>query len=920
MIGTLGRWECGVPLGAGGYAEVFACTAADGRPAALKRFRDPYYANTFEREIAALTALAGCPHTPVLLDHGRDAAGRLCIVTTRAHGEPLAQLLRTAPLGELAVRRLLEQLLALLAHAHARGWLHKDIKASNLLYDGRDFTLLDWGIAEPIGSGRAETIRSRSQDAVAPEHYQGRHGVAADFYQLGLLACHALAGRLPYHLATERSRDYRVAAHCLESAELPAASGDPQLRELIGAWLAKKPERRPVAYHLPQLLALAQPQAEDAGTFNYAHLKAEGFLPCAARAGIPYAMHEWALRLDERQCRPEALYWLEQAAAQDYARSAFLLAQWLADSQPDVAQRWLHAAAQAGVARACTLLARQSDGEDALALLRQAAAQGERQAQYRLARVLEKSGGDADEVRLWLGRAADRGQKKALERLTLERMAQEDGGTPGRHAAAARPPLLFSWAEIAELVGGSWRPPGVPTALGAAPTGISHHLSLVEPGDLFVWLNREQRTPEQGCRLIAEAGRRGAVAALVPPGLVSDVPLPLIEVAQPKRALRALARNAVLRHADQRVLVTGSHGKTGFKTQLHHLLRGQMAVHAHLDSYNLEVPVLRTLAAIPAGTAVAIVEVAVPAADIGAARARLIGPDICVITGIAPEHMKSHLSLAGLLRNKAGVVTGLRPDGLCLLNADTVHFPDLLAAVRALTDCRVLRFGTAPECEGRLLHAVFRENGWQVGAEILGERIDYVLPLLEDYAPLASVGVLLTAKLLGADLPRCVAAYRDYRHYQSSGNLYRVELAQGSFLVYDQTRRGELLGFESMFELMARLPCPGRKIAVVSEFINRADNPDVEVDLDRMRALMEKAGIDLLFTVKDFKEHAAAVPPATAWVAHGRSSDDIRDPLLAAVRPGDMVFLRGVLKAGLAQLVDQLLAMGSGNPPYVRIY
>ena len=204
---------------------------------------------------------------------------------------------------------------------------------------------------------------------------------------------------------------------------------------------------------------------------------------------------------------------------------------------------------------------------------------------------------------------------------------------------------------------------------------------------------------------------------------------------------------------------------------------------------------------------------------------------------------------------------------------------------------------------------------WRVRADILGEIIEYDLPLWENYAPLASVSVLLMAKLLGADLQACAAEYADYRNFESSGNMYRIKTAKGSIWVYDQSQRGELKGFESMFELMSRLHPEGggRKIAVVSEFINLEDNPGITIDVGRMRSLMEAAGIGILFTVKEFKRHEEAVPGDVEWRLHGDTHEDIREDLLNTVRENDMVFIRGVLSAKMGNLVKSAARQQGGN-------
>lgn len=477
--------------------------------------------------------------------------------------------------------------------------------------------------------------------------------------------------------------------------------------------------------------------------------------------------------------------------------------------------------------------------------------------------------------------------------------------------------LLLRLREMALLTGGRWR--NLP-ADGLEISGIHFYLPYVGAGDLFVHRSSEPAEAAAVAAAVDRAFRRGAVAALVPRGMLPDERRPLLEVGDTVKAMQDLALGASLKFDGRRVLVTGSHGKTAFKNQLSHLLRKQIPVHAYPGSANKELPVMRAIASLTEGTEVFVVEVAVPGRYIGRDRSSFVRPDFCVIAGIAPEHLKSHRSMENLLHNKAEVTAGLRPGGCCLLNGDDAEFPGLREAVARRSGCAVRVFGSAPGCDGRLLAAHFAGDRWRVEADILGERIAYELPLLESYAPLASVGVLLQARLLGADLAACVAEYTDYRHFNSSGNLYRVPLGGGSFLVYDQSTRAELKGFEAMFELMARLqPEPGgRKIVVMSELFDIEDNPGLAVDYPAMRARMAAAGIDRLYTIMNFMQHREVLPDNLGWHRHGATPADIRDALLADVRPNDMVFLRADPPARLDVLAEALRCLG--DAPAEQLY
>ncbi|RMF39371.1 MAG: UDP-N-acetylmuramoyl-tripeptide--D-alanyl-D-alanine ligase, partial [Alphaproteobacteria bacterium] len=141
---------------------------------------------------------------------------------------------------------------------------------------------------------------------------------------------------------------------------------------------------------------------------------------------------------------------------------------------------------------------------------------------------------------------------------------------------------------------------------GWACSGISADSRSISPGDLFVALTDRR----DGHDFVADAFARGAAAALVshrPPGLPADAPL--LMVPDVLEGLRGLARAARARSDARVIAVTGSVGKTGTKEMLRTALAPQGRVHAAEKSFNNHWGVPLTLAAMPAGTDFAIVEI-----------------------------------------------------------------------------------------------------------------------------------------------------------------------------------------------------------------------------------------------------------------------------------------------------------------------
>ncbi|MCX5560286.1 protein kinase [Streptomyces sp. NBC_00038] len=108
---------------------------------------------------------------------------------------------RERPLGPADVRRLLEDCLAGLAHLHANGVYHCDIKPSNLLWTPDGTKLLDFNAAVSAGSTLTPTLGSPK--FIAPGAMGRRRPTVEDLtdldlYALGVSAYMALTGAYPW--------------------------------------------------------------------------------------------------------------------------------------------------------------------------------------------------------------------------------------------------------------------------------------------------------------------------------------------------------------------------------------------------------------------------------------------------------------------------------------------------------------------------------------------------------------------------------------------------------------------------------------------------------------------------------------------------------------------------------------------------
>ena len=143
-----GRYRLDEHIGAGAMSEVWAAHDLElDRPVAVKLLGVATDRDRFAREAQTVAALSH-PNICRLFDYG-DADGRPFIVFEHLPGGTLEDRLgQGEPFPDVETERVAAELAAALAHAHARGVLHRDVKPSNVLFDEEgNAKLADFGIA-----------------------------------------------------------------------------------------------------------------------------------------------------------------------------------------------------------------------------------------------------------------------------------------------------------------------------------------------------------------------------------------------------------------------------------------------------------------------------------------------------------------------------------------------------------------------------------------------------------------------------------------------------------------------------------------------------------------------------------------------------------------------------------------------------
>lgn len=244
----IGPWRLDGLVAEGGMGTVWRAERADSRgleAVALKLPRGAWRrADLCERLAREREFLAALDHPNVarLRDAGMTQDGQPWLAIEWVDGLAIDRYARQAGLDVRARVRLLLQVAAAVAHAHARLVVHRDLKPSNVLVTAEgQVRLIDFGIAKLLEGGLAlETELTRlggralTPAYAAPEQLEGGPiGVGVDVHALGVLLFVLLAEAHPYRPERDTREALEAAILGGEVRRPSEAAADPLARRAL---------------------------------------------------------------------------------------------------------------------------------------------------------------------------------------------------------------------------------------------------------------------------------------------------------------------------------------------------------------------------------------------------------------------------------------------------------------------------------------------------------------------------------------------------------------------------------------------------------------------------------------------------------------------------------------------------------------
>ncbi|MCM1036945.1 MAG: alanine racemase [Bacteroides sp.] len=403
--------------------------------------------------------------------------------------------------------------------------------------------------------------------------------------------------------------------------------------------------------------------------------------------------------------------------------------------------------------------------------------------------------------------------------------------------------------EIASITGGTVV--GAPAA-NAYTTLLTDSRSLDSAaGTVFCALRTGS---SDGHRYIAAMAHAGVDAFLV-----EDLPAPLppgcaaIRVPSVARAIEALGAHERDTFGGTLVAVTGSAGKTVVKEMLYRGLLGVRRTHRSPRSWNSRLGVPLTLSEMPADTEVAVVEVGIDSPGDMDAHARMLRPQVGVLTAITDEHSAGFISLEAKIREKA----------------------------RLFDSCEVIFYDSTSPLSGRVLHSMYPSKRL-----VAVEGSD---PADTDNRLAAAVAGMLGAPAVAPTAP-------------VSSRLDVHEGVNDCLMVYDNFTH-DLRSLRSALDFMRRRSVARRSDTVVLGDLLHAPADDVAAIYRAAGLMMARFGIGRVIAAG---AEAATYASELSAVGRVESTVDFCTDYDIDLFSGETILIFGDTEAGFADIRDRL--------------
>ena len=451
---------------------------------------------------------------------------------------------------------------------------------------------------------------------------------------------------------------------------------------------------------------------------------------------------------------------------------------------------------------------------------------------------------------------------------------------------------------------------------GIEPIGYSIDSRTIRPGELFIAIRGERK---DGHEFVPQAFERGAVAAIVSAQWAASGnadSTKLIPVSDTLEALQSVASTLLRRWRGRLVAITGSMGKTTTKEMTAAVLseagRVIKTVGNFNNAYGLPLSVLKMESdgAHSSDFDFAVFEMGMNHKGELAALTSVAPPDLAVVTNVAPVHLEFFSSVDEIAEAKSELVTGVKPEGTAVLNADDERVARM-ASIRS--DIRFRTFGIERAAD------VTASDIKTEGLALTGFTLTTPSGSVEATTRLAgrhniynALAAAAVADFYGMSVEDTARLLREFHSPKMRGEVYRLE--RGVTLVDDSYNSNP----RALLEMAAMICAPAgykRRIVVAGEMLELGpEGPRLHRETgERIASLGVEALIGVRGLAREFVGGARDAGMASASAIFCETPEEAAEWLMREAREADLVLVKGSRGVKTDIVVDRLKQWGKAK-------
>ncbi|MBL0871148.1 MAG: UDP-N-acetylmuramoyl-tripeptide--D-alanyl-D-alanine ligase [Phycisphaerales bacterium] len=471
---------------------------------------------------------------------------------------------------------------------------------------------------------------------------------------------------------------------------------------------------------------------------------------------------------------------------------------------------------------------------------------------------------------------------------------------------------------------------------------VSTDSRTITPGQCFIALRGEAFDAHAFLSKAIDAGAAMIIAedfSSLPETHKHPANCTLISVRSTRAALLSLA-NAYRRSLTNTtvIAVCGSNGKTTTVRMLEGVLASYMPGTASKKSFNNDVGVPITILSARSTDRFLICEVGTNAPGEIATLARVVQPDLAVITSIGREHLEKLIDLKGVAKEESDILRSIKPAGHAFITSESPELNSELASSRlpehlAAKNITLQSFGRTADADLHLLRfAHHRFSDGAVGSRFTAETRSndgatthhtFELPIAGEHNAANALGVIAIARTLGLSDTQIEHALRQVRGAEMRWQTHRLTLPASAATpgqieivndAYNANPDSMLASLRAFAGLFAHAP---RRVFIMGEMFELGPSTQ-SLHESVGSALATNRSADLFITVgpmaRKAAERAASINPNLASLSVEALTDETAEKILGALRANDAVLLKGSRRAGLERLLARFPAPSSPTP------